>query len=200
VTNEDYRSSIENTSQRDPLSHFVGFLDRSDAYITDMEADGQKQVVHSTMLPTELHGGAEDDLTALGFTLGPVNPDDDLFREATLPDGWERRATDHSMWSEIVDTHGRPRVKIFYKAAFYDRKASMRLQSVESYAYDVVDGAPLVLDDEWATAEAMRAALLAKRERDAEYVASSRVDDDGYWTGKVARTDELLASLSGGAS
>jgi hypothetical protein len=48
---------------------------------------------------------------------------DDLFWSVKLPDGWEIRATDHTMWNELVDNKGRKRATFFYKAAFYDRDA-----------------------------------------------------------------------------
>lgn len=61
----------------------------------------------------------------LGFVFG--EPVDDLFIAVTFPAGWKKVATEHSMWSDLVDPQGRKRGGIFYKAAFYDRKASMHL-------------------------------------------------------------------------
>ena len=95
--------------------------------IERMEAVGQQQFCESDVIPTNLaHGLTEQRLRDLGFELGDQVGDDDLFRYARLPKGWERRATDHDMWSEIVDEQGRKRMSVFYKAAFYDRKASLR--------------------------------------------------------------------------
>lgn len=93
--------------------------------IEDMEAAGQKELVESDVLPTDLHNNTQDEFEALGFTFGPVIEDDPIFRYAILPDGWEKRSTDHNMWSIIVDETGKERVGIFYKAAFYDRHAHM---------------------------------------------------------------------------
>ena len=39
------------------------------------------------------------------------------------------QATDHSMWSNILDQNGMVRGKMFYKAAFYDRSAHMYLST-----------------------------------------------------------------------
>ncbi len=50
---------------------------------------------------------------------------DDLFVFAILPDGWKKQATDHDMHSELIDDKGVVRARIFYKAAFYDRSASI---------------------------------------------------------------------------
>lgn len=48
---------------------------------------------------------------------------DDLFYNVKLPEGWEIKATSHSMWNEVRDSKGRKRMTFFYKAAFYDRDA-----------------------------------------------------------------------------
>ena len=90
--------------------------------IEAQEKAGQLALVASTDMPKELDRAAFE---ALGFTFG--EPVDELFVTATLPPGWKRQATDHSMWSKIVDEQGRERVAIFYKAAFYDRRAHARI-------------------------------------------------------------------------
>lgn len=116
---------IENTSQRPNEAHLVGIMEQGQsAYIEGMEAEGQRQLVASAVLPIDCNGD-EDAILALGVTFG--EPTDDLFREVTLPDGWEKRGTDHDMWSEVVDEQGVARIAVFYKAAFYDRRAFMRL-------------------------------------------------------------------------
>ena len=48
---------------------------------------------------------------------------DDLFWNVVLPEGWDIKATDHTMWNELLDDKGRKRATFFYKAAFYDRDA-----------------------------------------------------------------------------
>lgn len=63
----------------------------------------------------------------LGFKFG--SDIDDLFVGVTAPPGWALRPSDHSMWSYIHDGQGRRRGSIFYKAAFYDRSANVRLES-----------------------------------------------------------------------
>lgn len=54
---------------------------------------------------------------------------DDLFWSVSLPAGWEIRATDHTMWNELIDDKGRKRGTFFYKAAFYDRDAFMNFET-----------------------------------------------------------------------
>lgn len=48
---------------------------------------------------------------------------DELFWNVSLPEGWEIKATEHSMWNDLFDEQGRKRANFFYKAAFYDRDA-----------------------------------------------------------------------------
>lgn len=50
---------------------------------------------------------------------------DDLFNEVELPEGWSIVATEHNMWNRLLDEKKRERAAIFYKAAFYDRRAHM---------------------------------------------------------------------------
>lgn len=90
--------------------------------IIEQEKRGQRKQVNSSTLPQEMRGGRAA-YEALGVTFGADV--DDIFIEAILPDGWTKRATDHQMWSEVVDETGKVRIKVFYKAAFYDRSAHM---------------------------------------------------------------------------
>jgi hypothetical protein len=99
-----------------------------DGVIERQEARGQQEVVESESVPTE---GSEA-LVSLGFELGDPYPEDPLFRPAKLPDGWRKVGSDHAMWSAIVDADDMDRVLIFYKAAFYDRRADCRVVNAES--------------------------------------------------------------------
>lgn len=111
-----------------PVGQFV-----APGSIEAMEAEGQRQLVASESIPFRFNGGerAENEalMTKWGFELGSQHKEDTLFRWTNLPSGWKRAATDHSMWSKIVDENGKERVSIFYKAVFYDREAFMSLVS-----------------------------------------------------------------------
>jgi len=98
--------------------------------ILNQEKRGQMQQAHRETLPRDM-GNYSDAFEALGFVLG--EPVDDLFIEATFPDGWKKEPTDHSMHTHIVDDQGRVRGNIFYKAAFYDRSANASLYRRYSY-------------------------------------------------------------------
>jgi len=98
--------------------------------IERQEAEGQKTFVESELIPTEgnpniFKNNSEwiEKLESFGFEIDKSKVIDDLFYSAKLPEGWKKRATEHSMWSEIVDSSGKVMVLIFYKAAFYDRRA-----------------------------------------------------------------------------
>lgn len=108
------------------------------------EARGQAELVQSSVLPSDM-GDHRPVFEAFGFKFGSPVDGDPLFVHAELPTGWSKKPTDHSMWSMLVDDRGRDRARIFYKAAFYDRRASMspiRRYSVDREyskpSYDVV--------------------------------------------------------------
>ena len=95
--------------------------------IEAQEKAGQALLVASANMPKSMSPSREA-FEALGFVFGTEV--DELFLKAKLPPGWTRAATDHSMWSTIVDEKGRKRVEIFYKAAFYDRRADAHIVKI----------------------------------------------------------------------
>ena len=212
-------SEIRNTTEdfRGPgaligLGLGMGGSDALTAIVTDQESAGQRQLVNSDRLPTD--GSEDPEFLALGFTFGPVDARDPLFRPATLPPGWKREAADHAMHSHLVDELGRKRVAIFYKAAFYDRRADMRLVGHAAYLRGCLwDKTTPVLDGVWlpvaAAAEVLESIAkgLDKQEDEAKELAS-RPDLDGqYWTeraekhrGEAEDARTLAAAVLAGAS
>lgn len=185
-------------------------------FIEGQEITGQHQLVTSELLPSD-HGDDAPWLE-LGFTFGDPVDGDPLFVRTALPEGWEKRATDHSMGSVIIDTLGRERVRIFYKAAFYDRSAHMNLISLSWYvqAHVEYDG-PMVISDEWATREAvieeMRKHAEENRREAAEfrgYAANSASRDEANRErcteiadkkeATAAKYDAAIAALAEGSS
>lgn len=81
-----------------------------------------------TIEPDEMGGAPESraQWEALGFRFGNVV--DELFVQASFPAGWRKRPCEHSMWSELLDDVGAVRAMIFYKAAFYDRRAHIHFK------------------------------------------------------------------------
>ena len=95
--------------------------------LENMEKEGQDLDVRKTMLAKDMYPSKEV-WEQVGFTFTDI-PGDDVLCKATLPEGWSIKATDHSMWNEIIDAKGHVRGTMFYKAAFYDRSAHMSLNS-----------------------------------------------------------------------
>ncbi|MBB2914916.1 hypothetical protein FHS43_006228 [Streptosporangium becharense] len=178
--------------------HIPGAIEAQEAAGGAAMAAGDCEVI-----PVEILGGTDADLIALGFTLGEIDRSDPLFRQATLPPGWKRQGTGHSMHTDIVDELGRRRVGVFYKAAWYDRKAHLSITTVYGYVSSCVyEGTTPVLDETWAT----RKTVLAELDKICEH-EQERVN---LWSGqpepyaaeyeqkardKVTRTDALRKTL-----
>ena len=92
--------------------------------IEAQEAQGQKDFVASETVPIDC---PKEKLEELGFVFGEKS--DDLFVNVQMPNGWKKIPTEHSMWTELQDETGKVRASIFYKAAFYDRCAFLRLEN-----------------------------------------------------------------------
>lgn len=90
--------------------------------IEGQEKEGQALMAASSKLPKEC---PKEELEKLGFLF--EGEADNLFYHVQMPNGWSVVQTEHSMWSDLVDGKGQKRGGIFYKAAFYDRKAHMSL-------------------------------------------------------------------------
>jgi len=102
--------------------------------IEAQEKSGQMAELERQTLPLGIFP-SKSTWESLGFIFhDPIN---DLFVSVDFPSGWKKRATDHSMWTNIIDAEGRNRGAIFYKAAFYDQSAHASLTrrfSVSKYA------------------------------------------------------------------
>lgn len=107
--------------------------------IEAQEAAGQRAFVANDTLPIECgYGTTREQIERMGITFG--EPVDALFTNVQLPDGWHKEATDHSMHSNLLDDYGRVRARIFYKAAFYDRRADINICRRFSYSTQPIGG------------------------------------------------------------
>ncbi len=113
---------VTNTSTQDPLVTLATTMGQGG--IERQEARGQEELVASSQLPTD---GLVAVAKELGITMLRPSEDDDIFSDVELPDGWELKPTEHSMWSDLVDETGKKRASVFYKAAHYDRSAHIQL-------------------------------------------------------------------------
>ena len=119
------------------------------AGILQQEAVGQQSFVNSTTLPIEMQGDTKSILSAVGVKFLEVVEGDTLFQYVELPEGWHKKAAEHSMWSHLIDDKGRQRANIFYKAAYYDRSAHISAIRRYSYGTDYEQS-----DDEFSVAHA----------------------------------------------
>jgi hypothetical protein len=94
--------------------------------IEQQERDGQASLSANNRLPQEMDDRTRGLLETRGVVFGDVV--DDIFLTCTLPAGWKIVPTDHSMWSHLMDENDNRIATIFYKAAFYDRRAFMRAE------------------------------------------------------------------------
>lgn len=119
---------VRNTTaeaERDPLSTLIATM--GSGGIERQEAQGQRQLAASSQLPTD--GLTPEWAAECGITIAQPSDGDPLFTDVQLPEGWAIKPTEHSMWSDLVDADGEKRAAIFYKAAFYDRRAFLRPES-----------------------------------------------------------------------
>ena len=169
--------------------------------IENQEAAGQSDFVNSTTLPTKIMtDNGKEILEKAGVVFGEEVEDDPLFQYITLPEGWTREGTGHSMHSDVLDDKGRKRISVFYKAAFYDRKASCSLKWRYGHTLDydrkdkedllvrqitdcgkvIHEMPPLTIgnnDKKWEVSE--RAEQLARKWLDCNYPAWT--DPAAYW-------------------
>ncbi|OZE77164.1 hypothetical protein CH305_18170 [Rhodococcus sp. 15-649-2-2] len=193
---------IENTRDRDNMVHLMGILsDGQSGYIEGMESAGQRQLVQSSVLPTEILDYDSDKpwskFESLGFVRGEQVPGDPLFTSVTLPEGWTKEGSDHAMWSYILDDRGLRRVSVFYKAAFYDRSAHMGLMDpaadlASSAIYDE-SGAGATLPAQWPALTADEKASFADSVEDYIARAANHPDIYGDRLPRAMRLRELLA-------
>jgi hypothetical protein len=88
------------------------------------EAAAQRAFTHDDRLPIKGLSQVKPGLERIGFVFGePLTGQDSIFIQCKLPPGWTKKATDHSMWSDLLDEKGRKRASIFFKGAFYDYDA-----------------------------------------------------------------------------
>jgi len=106
--------------------------------IENQEERGQRELANSDTLPSE--GSNNPAWAKMGVKFGEEVEGDPLFRYVELPPGWTKRGSDHAMHSDLLDDKGRKRAGIFYKAAFYDRKAHIHLSRRFEATYEPEGG------------------------------------------------------------
>lgn len=138
------RRTVSNTRHKDALQDFyveAVLLGEGSNAIVHQEQRGQQELVTSDTLPKDVDLEDKAALEAAGVVFGEGVPGDPLFVYVTLPPGWMKARTDHSLWSDLRDEQGRKRGSIGYKAAFYDRWARLSATRRFSAGLDYSDAA-----------------------------------------------------------
>ena len=128
---------MNNKDEAEMLMMILRALDGEKNVVENMEAEGQRYAVNNALLARKMRPSREA-WEKFGFEFID-DYEDEVLIEAKLPEGWSIRATDHSMWNEIVDANGYVRGNMFYKSSFYDRDAHMDLCRRYGIHSDYVD-------------------------------------------------------------
>lgn len=96
--------------------------------IENQERNGQAEAIYGSKLPIDGTLENRDKWEALGFIFG--EDEDELFVHVQMPQGWKLIKDPESdcRHSLLLDEQERIRGRMFYKAAFYDMKASIFLK------------------------------------------------------------------------
>lgn len=187
--------------------------------IEDQERRGQQAVVRGQRLPKKVNShsipndlffkGVADsmsyeerkiitDQNSINYTkeqyekmgIKIIEECDDLFWTVALPEGWEIKATDHTMWNELIDNKGRKRANFFYKAAFYDRDAfinfSTRFQVGVGHIADAGEEYDIWVNSDYQG---------TVKDGDKVIYATACVPTTGSYTGDDKVQEELRAKL-----
>jgi len=114
--------AIENTSNH---PGFIPAFGGDSSVIESQERAGQQELVNSSQLPKRGIEEACKEITVIGDS-----KEDALFVDVKLPKGWKIIEDNPPYWSALIDEKEKVRAKIFYKAAFYDRRAFIKFMLI----------------------------------------------------------------------
>jgi hypothetical protein len=161
--------------------------------IEAQEARGQRDLVETFNRLPHMKEREMDAAVKMGFIIG--DRIDEVFVAATPPKGWTLRATEHSMHSDIIDDNGRVRGGLFYKAAFYDRKARVSWNRRYTVDIDYRDGFEIYIARDNKTNEPIMDPVEVtdpKSPEDGNWDAydAARAENAKVYAAMVARLDE----------
>jgi len=121
-------NKIKNTASgsADNLIHYM-----LGGTVEQQEEQGRNELIIADQLPktnNDFDRSALEIYKKIGVEIVEDNNNDDLFFSVKLPKGWSKKCTGHNLWTDLLDDKGRKRACIFYKAAFYDRKAFINFE------------------------------------------------------------------------
>lgn len=114
--------------EENPLLTLLGAIGNPERGITESFRNGQSALNGEAVIPVRLNayeGDGKKLLTDMGFTLGGSVQGDPLFQRALLPEGWQKKSTNHYLWSNIIDSNGFIRFEVFFSSVMWDREAFM---------------------------------------------------------------------------
>ncbi len=122
-------------SRQPNQKEIITLLIEGTAGFQNLERREQQEACYYCGLPKHLSSvfcGVRDHdsrplLEALGFTVGDTG--DKLLYRCQPPEGWKLEPTNHNMWNNLV-CNGVIQCRMFYTAAFYDRKAELSLNDM----------------------------------------------------------------------
>lgn len=126
-----------NNKELDILNYLVRLQNGEKNVIEHIESEGQNTTITNFLLAKEMIPSKEE-WEKLGFIFTEI-PEDNILINAILPNGWKIKATEHSMWNDIIDENDKIRGKMFYKASFYDRRAHMNLEQRYKVSSEYID-------------------------------------------------------------
>jgi hypothetical protein len=92
--------------------------------VEEVEAQGQRELIAANGASLPIKGSDNPVFVRMGFVFGL--PLDKFFREAKMPMGWKiQPSNEHVMRSDILDSKGRRRVRVHYRALLTARMARM---------------------------------------------------------------------------
>lgn len=146
------------------------------------EKRGQRDLVSTfTRLPREGMDTLRPIFEGLGFVFG--ENEDELFVKVTAPAGWSLKPTEHPMHSDILDDKGRRRGGVFYKSAYYDRKADVHL----ARRYHI--------ENDYESRESLNQRCVVKDQATGEVLKAYPYIDGGQYTECDAQRQEAVAWL-----
>ena len=116
------RHLMDVAGQTDDLTEATQLIDQDTVQRQVRHMDGRTR----ELLP-RTEGAALHELVALGFEPDLEDGTDPLLAPMYLPPGWERRRSDHHLYTYLADGNGANRVLVMYKGGDYDRDAWMRV-------------------------------------------------------------------------
>lgn len=129
------RNTTQDVKDNPLVALGIAMSEGTSGMIENQEATGRSDFVNSTTLPTEINtADGKKIVESFGIVFGEMVEDDPMFQYVTLPEGWTREGTGHSMG--VLDDKGRKRIDVFYKAAFYDRVAHLWVNKRYNYSHD----------------------------------------------------------------